>query len=312
MDWSPVPAWSHKPLDAGSNPVPATTFSLQRCTWTVDGGLRESEHPVQFRAALPIMRTQVWSNGGGTQSAAIAALIVQGRLPKPDLVVIADTERERSNVWTYLDEIIRPALATVNVEVHRIKKSEFTTEDVWQERENTELPRVNLPVFVDTASSGGGKLTTVCSREWKQVVIRRWLRSIGVEQCDSWIGMSLDEVSRVRFSGLQWYQHRYPLIFDVPLRRGECIRLVIEQMKWPEPPKSACWMCPNRDDSSWLDMKTNAPGEFALAVEFEREMRERRKDFFLHRSLTPLDQVNFSTSQLTMIDSGCETGYCFA
>jgi len=38
-------------------------------------------------------RTQVWASGGGVQSTAIAALIVLGRLPKPDLAVIADTGR---------------------------------------------------------------------------------------------------------------------------------------------------------------------------------------------------------------------------
>lgn len=37
----------------------------------------------------------LWSCGGGTQSAAIAALIVRGDLPKPDLSIIVDTERER-------------------------------------------------------------------------------------------------------------------------------------------------------------------------------------------------------------------------
>jgi hypothetical protein len=43
---------------------------------------------------------EVFSSGGGTQSAAIAALIVQGRLPKPDFVVIADTDYECSSTWT--------------------------------------------------------------------------------------------------------------------------------------------------------------------------------------------------------------------
>jgi enterochelin esterase-like enzyme len=40
-------------------------------------------------------RTQLWASGGGVQSAAIAALIVQGKL-RPDLAVIVDTEREQS------------------------------------------------------------------------------------------------------------------------------------------------------------------------------------------------------------------------
>jgi len=38
--------------------------------------------------------TEVFSTGGGTQSTAIAGLIVQGLLPKPEICVIADTGRE--------------------------------------------------------------------------------------------------------------------------------------------------------------------------------------------------------------------------
>jgi len=37
---------------------------------------------------------EVFSSGGGTQSISITALIIQGRLPKPDFTVIADTGRE--------------------------------------------------------------------------------------------------------------------------------------------------------------------------------------------------------------------------
>ena len=43
-----------------------------------------------------MMRTQIWMSGGGTQSAAIAALIVKGVIEPPDLAVIVDTEREQS------------------------------------------------------------------------------------------------------------------------------------------------------------------------------------------------------------------------
>lgn len=42
------------------------------------------------------MQTQdVWSFGGGVQSAAIAVMVVKGVLPRPDLIVIADTGPRR-------------------------------------------------------------------------------------------------------------------------------------------------------------------------------------------------------------------------
>jgi hypothetical protein len=259
------------------------------------------------------MRTQVWSDGGGTQSAAIAVLILTGRLPKPDLVVISDTERERSSVWDYHDNILVPALSKIGLEIHRIKKSEFSKEDLWANYGPSDEPHMMMPVFIKNATDGGGRLPTTCSSRWKRRVVQRWLRSVGVKQCDVWLGMSLDEMRRVRISGEQWYQFRYPLVFDVPMRRGECIRIV-EEFGWPTPPRSACWMCPNRVDAEWREMKERYPSDFLKAVELEREIWKRRPDFFLHRSLQPLDQVDFSTSQLSLLsgsdDNACTEG-CF-
>ena len=258
------------------------------------------------------VRTLVWSNGGGTQSAAITGLIVEGKLKKPDFIAIADTGREDRRVWEYLYQIIVPALRDVGLEVRRIKKDEFDVEDIWQERKDADLPRVLMPMFVDTKNQGGGKLTTVCSMEWKQRIIRAWLRSQGVKECFVWLGMSTDEVHRLKPSGLNWYEHHWPLCFDVPMRKGECIRYVTEVLHWPEPPGSACWMCPNHTDGKWRNLKEQTPDQFKQACDLEDKIRERRPDFYFHRSLKPLREVVFETTQIGWIDNGsCESGMCF-
>jgi hypothetical protein len=97
-------------------------------------------------------RTQVWASGGGVQSAAIAALIVQGRL-RPDLCVIVDTEREQSTTWTYMDEVITPALSKVGVKLERVRKSEFEHRDL-----HSSTGTLLLPVYT-TKNGGVGKLT---------------------------------------------------------------------------------------------------------------------------------------------------------
>jgi hypothetical protein len=163
------------------------------------------------------MTTQVWSCGGGVQSAAIGALIVSGRLPKPDLAVIADTERERSSTWAYFDSVLHPALLAVGVDIVRVRKSDLATVDLWGgEKDDTLL----IPAF--TQQESGGKFSGYCSNEWKKRVIDRWLRSQGIKCAVKWIGISLDEMRRVR-SGKDV---RYPLIFDVPMRREGCIKVV--------------------------------------------------------------------------------------
>lgn len=264
-------------------------------------------------AAAPA-RTLVWSCGGGTQSAAIAALIIQGRLPKPDIAVIADTEREKQATWDYLDAVLRPQMAAAGVTIERVRKSDFAKEDLWEDWGESGKPQLLIPAYV--LGSGGGSteglLKTLCSSRWKRRVVQRWLKGQGITQAAVWLGMSRDELSRVRQSGEQWYEHRYPLVFDVPMRRGECLYLVADIMKWPEPPRSSCWMCPNHDDREWERIRSDFPADFARAVQFEREIQQQRPDFYLHRSCQPIDQVAFDSQQTTLQLSGCESGYCFS
>jgi hypothetical protein len=259
------------------------------------------------------LRTQFWSYGGGVQSAAIAALIVQARLPKPDLIGISDTEREKSAVWKYMEDVVRPALHVHGLTIARIRKSDFAHEDLWEDWGNKNEPQMLMPVFIANADGSTGRLKSLCSSRWKRRVMQRWLRKQGVKECDAWIGFSLDEMRRVRTSDERWYQYRYPLVFDVPMRRSECMQ-VIESLGWPPAPRSACWMCPNREDEEWADMRRNWPEDFAKAVALESEMQKQRQDFFLHRSLKPLDTVDFEGSQLSMLrgdgDNSCTEG-CF-
>jgi len=247
------------------------------------------------------------------QSAAIAVLVLQGRLPKPEFVAISDTEREKTAVWQYLDDVVQPAMRAAGVEIARIRKSRFAREDLWEDWGNKNEPQMLMPVFIANTDGSTGRLKSLCSSRWKRRVMQRWLRSQGVKQCDAWLGFSIDEMRRVRTSDELWYQYRYPLIFDVPMRRGECMGL-IESFGWPPAPRSACWQCPNREDSEWSDMKRNWPGDFAKAVSLEKEMQQRRPDFFLHRSLRSLESIDFDGAQLSMLPgetlNSCTDG-CF-
>jgi 3'-phosphoadenosine 5'-phosphosulfate sulfotransferase (PAPS reductase)/FAD synthetase len=56
------------------------------------------------------MRAQVWSYGGGRQSVALAVLVRDGKLPRPDLIVFADTGREDSATMDYHRKHVAPFL----------------------------------------------------------------------------------------------------------------------------------------------------------------------------------------------------------
>ena len=79
-------------------------------------------------------RIQLWSSGGGTQSTAIAVLILQGKLPRPDLAAIADTLREKQTTWDYHNAYTYPALKAIGVELVRLPKNQWEAPDVMDRK----------------------------------------------------------------------------------------------------------------------------------------------------------------------------------
>ncbi len=254
---------------------------------------------------------EIFSSGGGTQSAAIAALIVQGKLPRPDVVIIADTGYEKATTWKYLDDVIRPELAKVGLEVHRVGTEWATTGAI-----STSGKTIIMPMFTNQVVGGLGKLSGFCSNEWKVRARDRYLRKvlgISSKQQKTWIGFSLDEARRaMRMMLGRDYQAgriRFPLIHDVPLRREQAIH-VVQSMGWPTPPRSSCFMCPNMQDDEWRDIP---PDEIAKAAELERELQKHDPHVWLHKSCQPIDTIDFSKpdDQPELFERACSSGVCF-
>lgn len=252
--------------------------------------------------------TQVWSCGGGTQSGAMATLIKQGLLPRPDYAFMTDTGREKSSTWPFVDGFIRPALASVGLELTVVKAADFANLDVIYANE-TGGTTILLPGFT-TLGGQGGKLSAFCSGKWKRDVAERWMRSIGIQKARNWIGISRDEARRIRAQHRGWLELWYPLIFEVPMTRPRCVELIRSQGWTDEIPHSACWMCPNQSDAEWLDMKLNQPQDFAAACALEADARLEDPHFYLHPSCVPLAEVDFTAQHTMFADRGCTTG-CF-
>lgn len=250
----------------------------------------------------------IHSYGGGTQSVAISVLVAQGKLPRPERVVIADTGREASSTWSYLDEYVRPLLAGVGLEVE-VAPHSLATVDLYSASGD-----LLIPAFTET-----GKLPTFCSSEWKKRVVGRYLREQGYgpeNPVVEWMGFSLDEVGRCKPSGIAWRDYRWPLIFDAPMRRGECAE-VARRAGLPTPPKSSCWMCPFRQNSQWRDLRDNYPEDWQEAVEFDEEIRRNdgRGGVFVHMSAKPLAEADLEerdAPQLALFGDtdDCGSGYC--
>ena len=243
------------------------------------------------------------SYGGGKQTVALITLILEGKLPKPDIIVMADTGREVSTTFEYMDEFVQPALKEIGLKVE-IASHEGAYNDLYAYNED-----LLLPVFVRT-NGRIGKLPTFCSDKWKKDVIRRWLKEKGVTSTDVWLGISTDEMLRMKPSGLQWYRHVYPFIELIPMNRSQCVSQ-IQNFGWTVPHKSRCYMCPNQSVEAWKQMKKLDNGDYDKAVILENEIREKDADMYLHPSAIPLEEaVEQSELQYDMFD-GCDSGYCF-
>lgn len=250
--------------------------------------------------------TEVWSCGGGTQSGAIAALIGMGKLPTPDIAFMADTGYEKTGTWPFVEAFIRPQLARVAVDLQIIESADFGGNQLFGGADD------HSPLMPGFTTQGGaiGKLSAFCSGTWKRDVGERFLRSLGVATARNWIGISLDEIRRVRKQRRQWLELWYPLIFAVPMRRIECVEL-IRSAGWSGPiPRSACYMCPNMGDAEWIDLKMNSPEDFAAACAVEAEVRAVDPHFYCHASCRPLPDVDFFAQSSMFAERDC-TGGCF-
>lgn len=136
----------------------------------------------------------------------------------------------------------------------------------------------------------------------------------------SWVGISRDEASRMKPSREPWIKNIYPLV-DLGITRNDCLRWMKDH-SFPQPPRSACVYCPFHNAAEWRRLKEEEPAEFQRAVEFERKVQQAVGDAeglavpFLHKSLKPIDEVDFRSLEdkgqgnlLNYFENECE-GMC--
>lgn len=256
------------------------------------------------------MRAVTWSYGGGTQSIAVAWLIAEGKLPRPERIVMADTGREATETWEYTEAWVKPLLTSLDLTLE-VAPHSLATVDLYSHKGTLLIPAITGP--------GGGQFSTYCSGEWKAEVVRRYLRSLGYgakRPVLTWLGMSLDEIGRLKPGDLQWQKLHWPLVFDVPLTRADCRALILRH-GWPEPPKSSCWMCPFRNNSQWARLKEHYPADWQAAIELDEAIRARdpMHRHAVHRSGLPLAEADLSVADMPDLPlfgqmGGCDSGYC--
>jgi hypothetical protein len=239
----------------------------------------------------------------------MALMAAEGEIiPMPCAAVFADTQEEPAAVYRWLDKL-EPLLP---FPIIRVSKGRLS---------RARKPLV--PAFVKTAENTPASLMPrQCTTDYKVIPILKaitgLLKAHKAERAYQWIGISLEEAHRMKPA----YRNprvinRWPLI-ELELKRYQCVNWLKEH-GYPEPAKSACVFCPYRNDTEWRRLKSNDPIAFARAVAFDKQYRNVSlrttpgAKAYVHRSLVPLEQVDFSTDydrgQLSLFGNECE-GLC--
>mgnify|MGYP003147177276 CR=1 FL=1 len=240
----------------------------------------------------------ILSLGAGVQSSALALMATHGEItPMPDIAIFSDTHAEPQEVYEWLDWLENKVSFPIVQVSHRDLKNDITKE------------RLPIPAWIQLKDEdrSGGLLNRICTSDYKiNPLIREVRKQLGIfgkrtpegVLAIQWIGISLDEIQRMKNSRNSFIEHRWPLI-ENRLTRLHCIEWVQKHYK-KTPPRSACTFCPFHDNKEWRHIRDDYPEEWQDAIKIDKKIRTmwRGKDseasFFLHRSKVPLEEADLS------------------
>ena len=252
------------------------------------------------------------SLGWGVQSFGLAAMSALGVLPPVDVAIHADTTHERRETYEFAARWT-PWLEERGVRVVVVVDHLAPTDIPDPERP------VILPAF--TLCHDGarpGVLRRSCTWRLKVQPIKRYLQAHrNGEQVEQWIGITLDEVTRMRQSDVKYQVLRYPFIeyLSRPWTRTMAMQW-LQENGLEIPVKSSCVFCPYHDRATWREIKQGGNGDWEKAVEVDRAIRDKRPGYrcYLTAARIPLDEVDLRNEedhgQLTLWDEEC-SGMCF-
>ena len=258
------------------------------------------------------------SLGAGVQSSTLAFMAMKGEIgPKPDFAVFADTQAEPKEVYDYLNYVKE----NVDFPVYVVTSGSLEKECIKEKVATGKSPSykkgdkygvVQIPVFgVMPDGSITAAIGRKCTADYKIKPVTDFVKQHyninprlkkSVNLATEYIGISFDEIQRMKASRERWRVKRFPLI-EKQIRRADCIKW-IKDNGYEEPPRSACYFCPFHDNKEWRNLRNNHPEEFKKAIQFDKDMRKKMKTYpstkmeiYLHKDCKPLDQIDFDNAE---------------
>jgi hypothetical protein len=256
-------------------------------------------------------KIRIISLGAGVQSSTMALMAAEGLIgPMPDCAIFADTGAEPKAVYEHLaylaDRLPFP--------IHMVSQGDLRAE-VMGEAEHTKY--ASIPFFIRKTNGEQAMARRQCTYQYKLRPIARKIRDllgyrprqrIPAGSAEVWVGISTDEIQRMKDARDLWQKNRWPLI-EQNMSRTNCLEWIAKK-DFATPPKSACTFCPYRDNAGWRHMRDTDPESWQDAIRADKAIRtvSAHSKFvgtpYLHRSLVPLDEVNLEEKSKNQLDFG--------
>ena len=263
---------------------------------------------------------RVLSLGAGVQSTTLLLMMLEGEIETVDHIIFADTGWEPRRVYEHL-EWLKTLIDEANIPFSIVSAG-----NIRDDFTSTNKRYASMPLYVQDAKGKKGMVRRQCTAEYKIKPLMQKQRELAGLKAGqrskehlitTIIGISIDEVQRMRDPEFSWLRNEYPLI-DKRISRTDCLTWC-EERGYPTPPRSACIGCPFKNSDEWRLLKT-MPEEWSDAVDFDNQLRTQphliaryNGDAYLHGSLKPLPEVDLRSNEelgiVSLFDQECE-GMC--
>ena len=249
---------------------------------------------------------RVLSLGAGVQSTTLSLMIEHGEKPMVDCAIFSDVKGEPQKVYDHLDWLEKQ----LSFPVHRVSwrnlKKDIFYASVGKYKGFT------APFFTVDEKGKKKMLRRQCTGDYKlKRITHKGRELLGYKKGQKYnkndkvemlMGISYDEMFRMRINKLKYVTNVYPLV-EKQIRRHHCINWV-KKHNYPIPPRSACTFCPYHTNNEWREIKKNKK-EWEEVVMIDKAIRDTEKyqnkevqeKFFLHRDCVPIDEVDLRTDE---------------
>lgn len=265
---------------------------------------------------------KVLSFGAGVQSTTLLRMMIHGEIEPAEHAIFSDTGWEPQAVYENMEKM-RLEAENAGIKFHVVSGGHIREEAL-----NPSSGFASMPVHVVGLEGKPTIGRRQCTKKYKlEPIINKQRELAGLKRygrskehlVTSLIGISLDEIARMKHAMFPWIVNQYPLV-DRRMTRQNCLDWN-KAHGYDLPPRSACIGCPYHNDEEWSRMKKHDPESWADAVDFDEQLRSNtdlaQRTFqgrsYLHRQRIPLSVVKLveqdKEKPIDMFNDECE-GMC--